>query len=519
MHFANGETGATMHNRLPVLFHRATTRRASSATSASIPTREIFFYTRAGLLGGAGRGRLRGRELPGRRDHRLEPLVGARLARHGHAEPRRRRRLRLRDRHRRLLRRPHPGHHQGAVHPLGRVGGALARSSGCTARSTPAPTRRGATTPRPCASTTRCRGCTCARAPLILRLWREARAHRASRSRGRCGSPTRGDAEAARAGPGVAARAGRAGRAGRRGGRDVARACTSRAAAGSSPRPAARYRRAAIGEVEAPLGRLPYFFRCGTNPFAEAAGRRGCLARRSPIGPRNIGRVRLGYSRARLLRLRVKPIRRTRRSFRYCVKGSRGRVTAVFGRRGRVVLVATTAPAHGNRGVRPGGRARRLRAAYPRHRPLGRGLHRSLAAQSTAGRAAPRPGALPRRRGPAAAAKAAGAACGAQARRSLTRSADRVCARRPANRCCGAARRLSRRGWLRARPRPSGLASADSPRPRSFSWGSRQPPRSRTTIATPLPFRAASSSRVPSPKPQPCSIEFPHASLHATRIS
>ena len=60
-----------------------------------------------------------------------------------------------------------------------------------------------------------------------------------------------------------------------------------------------------------------------------------CLSRRSPIGPRNIGRIRLGYTRARLLRVPVRAPRRTARSLRYCVKGSRGRVTAVFSSRSR----------------------------------------------------------------------------------------------------------------------------------------------------------------------------------------
>ncbi len=57
---------------------------------------------------------------------------------------------------------------------------------------------------------------------------------------------------------------------------------------------------------------------------------RSCLARRSPIGPRNVGRVRLGYRRARLRAVPVQPVRIAPRSFRYCVKGSSGRVTAVF---------------------------------------------------------------------------------------------------------------------------------------------------------------------------------------------
>ena len=106
-------------------------------------------------------------------------------------------------------------------------------------------------------------------------------------------------------------------------------------------------------------------------------GGRTCLARRSPIGPRNIGRVRLTYTRARLRSLRVQPVRITRRSFRYCVKRSSGRVTAVFSRRGRVALVVTTARAHGNRRVRPGSPAGAARRAFSRRRPVARGVYRA----------------------------------------------------------------------------------------------------------------------------------------------
>jgi len=108
---------------------------------------------------------------------------------------------------------------------------------------------------------------------------------------------------------------------------------------------------------------------------APAPGR--CLARRSPIGPRNVGRVRLGLTRAQLRALPVQPRRSTRRSFRYCVKESRGSVAAVFSRRGRVALVATTARGHGNRRLRPGSPARLLRRAYPRARRLAPGLYRA----------------------------------------------------------------------------------------------------------------------------------------------
>jgi hypothetical protein len=105
-----------------------------------------------------------------------------------------------------------------------------------------------------------------------------------------------------------------------------------------------------------------------------AGGRPGCLARRAPIGPRNIGRVRLGMTRAQLLSRLPVPRRQTRRSLRWCVKGGRGTVSAAFDARGRVALVATTAPTHGNRGVRPGSRMRALRRAYPRRRSAGRSL-------------------------------------------------------------------------------------------------------------------------------------------------
>ena len=103
----------------------------------------------------------------------------------------------------------------------------------------------------------------------------------------------------------------------------------------------------------------------------------GCLARRSPIGPRNIGRVRLGLSRRRLARRVPAPVRRTRRSWRWCVRGGRGTVSAAFSRGGRVALVSTTAPSHGNRGVRPGGRAGRLRRAYRARSLVRRGLYRA----------------------------------------------------------------------------------------------------------------------------------------------
>ena len=114
---------------------------------------------------------------------------------------------------------------------------------------------------------------------------------------------------------------------------------------------------------------------------ARAIERGGCLARRSPVGPRNVGRVRLGMTRARLLaRVEPRPVRRTPYSYRWCVKGAAGRVTAAFASRSpsaRAVLVASAARTHGNRGVRPATSAARLRRAYPGLRRLGDGLYRT----------------------------------------------------------------------------------------------------------------------------------------------
>jgi alpha-glucosidase len=51
--FADGETGATMHNRYPVLYDRAT-RELIDAYEKQHPGRHIFFFTRAGYSGSPG---------------------------------------------------------------------------------------------------------------------------------------------------------------------------------------------------------------------------------------------------------------------------------------------------------------------------------------------------------------------------------------------------------------------------------------------------------------------------------
>ena len=82
------------------------------------------------------------------------------------------------------------------------------------------------------------------------------------------------------------------------------------------------------------------------------------LSRRSRIGKRNIGRVRIGLTRRRLARKTPGPGTETRRSWRWCVKRGRGRVTAAFSTKGKVALVATTSHRYGSRRLHPGMRVR-----------------------------------------------------------------------------------------------------------------------------------------------------------------
>jgi ABC-2 type transport system ATP-binding protein len=106
-----------------------------------------------------------------------------------------------------------------------------------------------------------------------------------------------------------------------------------------------------------------------------------CLATRAPIGSRNIGRIRLGWTRSRLLaRVLVQPERRSTRVYRYCVKGRQGVVKAVFSsrsRRAKSLLVTTTARGHGNRNVRVRSKASKFRHAYPHRKRILKGVYRA----------------------------------------------------------------------------------------------------------------------------------------------
>jgi endoglycosylceramidase len=124
----------------------------------------------------------------------------------------------------------------------------------------------------------------------------------------------------------------------------------------------------------------------GGGPVARG---RGCLARRAPIGPRNVGRVRLGDTRQMALRrVRPGPSVATPFAWRWCVKGSKGHVTAVFSTRssprqraraprGRIRLVVTTAPRHRLRGVGRGASERSLGRRFPRRAAIRPGVYRA----------------------------------------------------------------------------------------------------------------------------------------------
>jgi hypothetical protein len=120
-----------------------------------------------------------------------------------------------------------------------------------------------------------------------------------------------------------------------------------------------------------------YVVRVAASVWPSAAGKRGCLARRAPIGPKNIGRVRLGLTRKQLLKRVPAPRKRSKRGWRWCVKGGKGKVTAAFTKKGRVALVATSAPHHGNRKIHPGTSTRALKRAYSRRRAVGRSIVRA----------------------------------------------------------------------------------------------------------------------------------------------
>lgn len=122
--------------------------------------------------------------------------------------------------------------------------------------------------------------------------------------------------------------------------------------------------------------------RLSTFPASAGLTKRStsCLGRRSSIGARSIGRISLGVTRTRLLvapRLaRVTRPATSAKRYRYCVRSSKGRVTAVFGKATKIELLVATAGSYGNRGVRPGVSFKTFARKYRSRRLAGSGVYR-----------------------------------------------------------------------------------------------------------------------------------------------
>ena len=131
----------------------------------------------------------------------------------------------------------------------------------------------------------------------------------------------------------------------------------------------------------------------GSTGSGAGGARRGCLSRRA-VGRRGIGRVRLGMTRKGLARRVPAPRRKTKRSWRWCVKGGTGHRSVLqarprrAGRHHRGAPAARRRCASATRAARAPGAAS---SAPPRARP---GCSASAAARS-ATRRSPRAGRSP----------------------------------------------------------------------------------------------------------------------------
>ncbi|MFN2616860.1 MAG: DUF3089 domain-containing protein [Thermoleophilaceae bacterium] len=132
-------------------------------------------------------------------------------------------------------------------------------------------------------------------------------------------------------------------------------------------------------DINIALGNLTALVGRESRAYRAVAARRSCLSRRVRIGRRRIGRIALGATRKRLRR-RIVPVARTARSYRWCVRGSRRRVAAVFARRsagGRAWLVVTRIRRYSARRVSPGQSFARLVRRFPAALRLRPGLYRA----------------------------------------------------------------------------------------------------------------------------------------------
>jgi sulfoquinovosidase len=267
MHFHDGSTGRSMHNRFPVLFHRATRHAIDSYLAAHPRHGDVYFFTRSGYSGLPGSVRYENATWPGD-----EPTDWSRSAGLAAQAPD-------------MLNRGIAGAYGfgtdiGGYFDVGRTPTTkelflrwaewaaltpIFRLHGSVAAGTHTPWTYDAETVRVYRRLSRLH---IAAAPLIARLWRHA---------ARTGMPIArplwlavpGDRSAARQdqewmlGPHVLVAPVV---------KEGARSRTVYLPRGCwvEPETGRRLSGPATRRVAAPLGRLPYFFRCGTRPFAAS---------------------------------------------------------------------------------------------------------------------------------------------------------------------------------------------------------------------------------------------------------
>ena len=115
--------------------------------------------------------------------------------------------------------------------------------------------------------------------------------------------------------------------------------------------------------------------RAPRRPAAAGLGAHAAASRGAPIGRRGIGRVRLGMTRKALARRLPAPRRKTKRAWRWCVKGGKGT-------RRRGVLEVRPRGARRARAGRARTPRAQLRRRYPHRRALGGSLVRAGAHSS-----------------------------------------------------------------------------------------------------------------------------------------
>jgi alpha-glucosidase (family GH31 glycosyl hydrolase) len=362
MHFHDGETGLTMHNRLPILYDQAT-REVVNQYEREHPGRHILFYTRAGYTGTPGNAAYESANFPGdettdwSRASGLASLTTDMLSRaiggaYGYSTdiggyfdigPYQATTKEL------FLR----WAQWAALSPLFRLHGSILAG-------THAPWTFDAQTVQ---IYKRLISLHLAARPLIRRLWRTA---------DRIGMPiTRPlwlqfphDPVAARQdqewllGPNVLVAP------------VVVQGATSRSVyfpsgCWRSPVSGTRYRGRTTHAVAAPLARLPYFFRCGTAPFRLGPS---CKAARGRLHGAVLGPIHLGERRVRLRKTLRRFGTRGRRDMDFfCLRGGGIRVGYPSPRlmkklslkarsqvRGRAILVLTANRRYSIGGIRPG---------------------------------------------------------------------------------------------------------------------------------------------------------------------